>query len=111
MVKIVNSHPGSIFYSALPYALNGIDTSIINFIITIHGLRELECPYDEVVWDYTHGLKNKLKVFLKNYVFKSYFLDKVKSNFEKIAVKKNVKIFTVSNHSKYSILSFFSDYR
>ncbi|TYW93596.1 glycosyltransferase family 1 protein, partial [Klebsiella pneumoniae] len=54
LVKIVNSHPGSIFYSALPYALNGIDTSIINFIITIHGLRELECPYDEVVWDYTH---------------------------------------------------------
>ncbi|MFY0195271.1 glycosyltransferase family 4 protein [Raoultella planticola] len=107
MVKFVNSHPGSKFYSALPYSLNGIDTSIIKFIITIHGLRELECPHDEIVWDYTHGLKNKIKVLLKNYILKKHFLNKTKNNFERLAVRDNIKIFTVSNHSKYSILSFF----
>ncbi|MEF3108398.1 glycosyltransferase [Raoultella sp. WB_B2P2-3] len=107
LVKVVNSYPGSKFYSALPYGLNGIDTSIVNFVITIHGLRELECPYDDVIWDYTHGLKNKLKIVLKYYVFKKYFMNKTKRNFGKLAAKDNIKIFTVSNHSKYSILTFF----
>ncbi len=97
-----------IFYSAMPYELYNLPTEDTHFIMTVHGLREIECPYDDVQWKYTFGLIPKIKLLIKRTIFKNHTQKKYLSLFERLLTKKNISIVTVSEHTKYSILSNFS---
>lgn len=96
----------SLLYTPL-YSLNYlplINTSV-NCIVTIHGLRSIECFTD----------KNEKKYFFKPIhlirYYKRLLTERVKHNsfkqYENVLDRSNVTIVTVSNHSKYSIKAHF----
>lgn len=75
---------------------------------TIHGLRELEMPFDMFFFKYKHTWKELVK-----YTIKKFFHSSFKENYHKkfIARYKNSSfhMITVSNHSKYAIYSYFPE--
>jgi glycosyltransferase involved in cell wall biosynthesis len=94
------------FYSALldesiPWPLDTCEV-----ITTVHGLRSLEMPLDKIALAYDTKLKNKIKNFIKLYVMPKQYLEKVYNGYKRFFTGK-MKIITVSQHSKASILSFF----
>ena len=107
LVSLVNSNRFSTFYSALPYHLYDIDTSNVQFIMTVHGLREIECSYDPVQWHYRKGMMSKLKLLIKRALFRNKEWNTYYDRFGRLLNKKNIKIITVSEHSKYSMLCFY----
>ncbi|EPO5772678.1 glycosyltransferase [Pluralibacter gergoviae] len=107
MMEIINNGNYSRFYSALPYGLNKINTSKIKFMMTIHGLREMECYYDSILWSYTKRIKDKAKGVIKFFIFRKLYEQKAAKAFEPLFRYDNATILTVSKHSKYSILSLF----
>ena len=68
--------------------------------ITIHGLRKLEMNKDKYEFYYSSGIKSFLKTLLKRtFVYNlltNHYLDEYKFLIE----NKNVRVVTVSNHSK-----------
>ncbi|CAI0815795.1 glycosyltransferase [Serratia liquefaciens] len=107
LISLVNSNRFSKFYSALPYHLYDIDTSNVQFIMTVHGLREIECSYDPVQWHYRSGLSSKLKLLIKRALFRNKEWDTYYNRFGRLLNKNKIKIITVSEHSKYSMLCFY----
>ncbi|WP_434583977.1 glycosyltransferase family 4 protein [Klebsiella sp. R390] len=107
IVEFVNTTQPTYYYSALPYEQSGIDTKNTIFLMTIHGLREIECPSDIIELSYVSSLQTKLKVFIKNVFFPSRNRKKYKKKFDELLNKENVRIITVSEHTKYSLCSVF----
>ncbi|HAV2277242.1 TPA: glycosyltransferase family 4 protein [Serratia marcescens] len=110
LYKYIEAVEPRVFYSAMPYQLHELPTAHTHFIMTVHGLREIECPYDNVQWAYTAGVVSRLKLFIKAFVLKNYTIKKYISIFERLLTKKNITVITVSEHTKYSILSNFSEF-
>ncbi|MCM4471754.1 glycosyltransferase family 1 protein, partial [Escherichia coli] len=80
------------------------------FIGTIHGLREIECPGDFYEYKYRKGIISVTKAIIRSLVIpKCVRVRRVKENISKIFAYKNLKIITVSQHSKYSILANFPE--
>ena len=75
--------------------------------ITIHGLRKLEMNKDKYEFYYSSGIKSFLKTLLKRtFVYNlltNHYLDEYKFLIE----NKNVRVVTVSNHSKSSICYYY----
>lgn len=96
------------FYSALPYHYQDLETHGKDFILTLHGLRTLECPSDK----YEYFYRKEGVSFIKGFIKWLIITDKKRqlneySNIKKLISKPSVKILTVSKHSKYSILANF----
>lgn len=94
------------FYSALlderiPWPLD-----IAENITTVHGLRSLEMPIDNIIYFYELRLKEKIKSWLKLNILSKKYFNKVKKGYERFFTGK-FKIITVSQHSKASIINFF----
>ena len=96
------------FYSALPFDISFNFSDVFqcdcDVIGTIHGLRELETKMNFNALKYMPSkgewLKNLIKIVLGNYVhLKKY------RYYGKLL--KRMKVVTVSNHSKYSIKSYY----
>ncbi|NDV60291.1 glycosyltransferase [Bacteroides sp. 519] len=97
------------FYSALPYKYQDFDIYSVTFIIVMHGIRPIELPWDYYRFKYISGF---LKRFIYYFISQFKFLQEIKrkrhiKNTSKLLSKKNIKIVTVSNHSKYSLLYFY----
>lgn len=106
---LINSGDYHTLYSALPYELySNIDTRNIRFVYTIHGLRELEVPYSSQQWRYSLNWK-RIVEWLWGMLLTKHFLNATTKRLEKLFSKPNSVIITISNHSKYSILNFFSN--
>lgn len=80
----------------------------IPIYITIHGLRKLEMNRDKYEHYYSYGIKSFLKALLKRtFVFNlltGYYLNEYKA----LINHQNVRIVTVSNHSRNSICYYYS---
>lgn len=100
VLEIVKQNNITQIYSALPGNLK----APCRIIGTIHGLRQLELQFDWNLFLYKKSMRYILS-FIKNKLFrKSYcrhFINKYGNS--------DFNIITVSNHSKYSILSYFPD--
>lgn len=107
IVDFINMTKPTYYYSALPYEQSGIDTKNTIFLMTIHGLREIEYPSDMIELSYVSSLQNKLKVFVKNVFFPNRNRVKYKKKFDELLNKENIRIITVSEHTKYSLCSVF----
>ena len=79
----------------------------IRYIITWHGLRELEMPWNYIILSYANNFKRKIKVLLRFIMKKHYAKNILNKSSQK---KENVEILTVSEHSKASILNFFPQF-
>lgn len=111
--EMLQNHKIDRFYSPLIKPSLGWNLDFCEVILTIHGLRDLEKPFDIVKKNYCSTFKDK-KNFLRDFAKTLFFEDKFESNLIKGSsvnkfIKPNVKIVTVSNHSKYSLLSFFPE--
>ena len=96
------------FYSALPYMYKNVDfTKIKESIVTIHGLRPIELPFDFYEYKYANNPIEFFKSFLKiifYYLYKKMLKYNFTSLFRNLA---NTKIIAVSEHTKYSICTFY----
>lgn len=98
---IVDKYQIDTVYSALP-SNDVLELRCCRVIATLHGLRNLETPIDSFFFRYSTSFKEKVKFFLRKYAghiweknaFKRYF-------------NKHTEIVTVSEHSRYALLSYF----
>ena len=104
--SIVSDHRINRFYSPLPINVQKIEGC--DAIGTLHGLRELETPADFFFWRYKHSLKEYLK-FLFRIIFPCWYSQRTKEKLFKRYFASGIKVVTVSNHSKYSIRSYYPE--
>jgi glycosyltransferase involved in cell wall biosynthesis len=110
--EIVEKENIDVFYS--PIETTNILHQILvkRYIVTFHGPRGLEMPYDDIIENYyqEHGLKGRIKKFIKHIV-KDYLAKRnykrSKARLDIIVNAKKVEYITVSEHSKYSIINFY----
>lgn len=105
--KIIIDNNYGFFYSAIPYYYGNLNMQNCHFIMTIHGLRDIECPNDETEIMYRTGVVSVLKLKIRNLFFKERKEKRSYNGVNKLLSLKKKTIITDSEHSKYSILSFF----
>lgn len=104
--KIISTGGYTKFYSALPYRYHS-NVFGCHSVFTVHGLRDLEMPSDSYEWKYSSGLFELIKIMIKRILPRYYKRIQLKRLSSLVMPKnKNVRIITVSQHSKYSLLSF-----
>ena len=104
--SVISSGGYSLFYSALPYRYHSNVFECYS-VFTVHGLRDLEMPSDSLEWRYSSGLVNFIKIMIKRMMPDFYKRIQLKRLASLVLGKnKNIRIVTVSQHSKYSLLSF-----
>jgi hypothetical protein len=112
--KLLLNKSFDVFYSALPYSYKDIVIpKKTKIIFTIHGLRDLEYPADKYESKYKKlGIKEAIKHILFLFFPAWWKQNRIKSrisNYNRLfSLTPNQTIITVSNHSKYAILYFFS---
>lgn len=104
---VIYEHAFEIFYSALPYSYTNIEWKNILFVGTIHGLRPLEMYSDEMESTYSCSLYEQLKIVLKRTILKRYISNKYYKSFRKLFENEKFVFIAVSEHTKYSLCSFF----
>jgi glycosyltransferase involved in cell wall biosynthesis len=104
--KIISDGGYSLFYSALPYRYYS-NYFKCHSVFTVHGLRDLEMPSDSYEWRYSSGIIGLIKIMIKRFLPGFYKRIQLKRLASLVTGNnKNVRIITVSQHSKYSLLSF-----
>lgn len=98
---------GNIIYTPLIFQKHIDLPNNILLLGTIHGLRSLELTNDKLMTLYPHkGLKNYFRTVILRYV-PTFFENKNRKFINSILNRQNTEIYTVSYHSKYSLLTFF----
>lgn len=80
-----------------------------NFVVTIHGLRSLEMMTDEMETEYATSFRMWLKAKMKSSIFGRMVYQRNYSWYKNLLDTPNVRVLTVSNHSKYSIKCYYPD--
>jgi glycosyltransferase involved in cell wall biosynthesis len=94
-------------YSAIPTAI--AMQSQCEVYGTIHDLRFLECPYDSIYFSYcSESFLNRLKFYIKSKL-QSLSTKKIAQSYRSNYFDTKMKIITVSEHSKYEMLSYFPE--
>jgi glycosyltransferase involved in cell wall biosynthesis len=109
--KIVEELSVQRFFSALPLGIivNGFNElleSNTEVYVTIHGLRSLETSVPIDALTYLPSIKGKIKLIIKK-LFEKNFFSRDFLRFKDLL--KKTKVVAVSNHTKYSIISFFPE--
>lgn len=94
-------------YSAMPYPFQDFNVESCRFIMTIHGLRELEIPTDKYEIYFRDSTQSKIKYLIRTLFFSKKHNNKFYNKYAKLLKIKNKQVITVSEHSKYSILNFY----
>lgn len=108
LISTLKSMNCTTFYSAMPYLYGSLDFTGINFIGTIHGLRDLEIQSDEYIYIYENTILGRLKAFIKRcYLYKRFSFKRNYARFRNLFDNKSFRFVVVSNHTKYSVLTYF----
>ena len=83
--------------------------SNIPILVTVHGLRALEMNRDKYEIMYETSLAGRLKAIIKQTPLYNLLWRKYYNSYKNIFDGKNIKYITVSEHSKYSILSHYPE--
>jgi glycosyltransferase involved in cell wall biosynthesis len=98
------------FYTALPFSVIAykfnelLNQQACQLYVTIHGLRTLETAFPFDALAYISSPKEKLKMFAKKLLNQKLF-KRDKERYQSLL--NNTNVIAVSNHTKYSIASFF----
>ncbi|HFQ4982562.1 TPA: glycosyltransferase [Vibrio vulnificus] len=96
------------FYSAIPYRYGMLKTYEKKIVMTIHGIRDIECYGDETEIKYRNKIISKVKLNVKNILFSGKRKrNAAKDNILNLISKNNISIITDSEHSKYSLITNF----
>lgn len=93
-------------YSALPGKLALLRCCEV--IGTIHGMRDFETPFDSIFFQYKNSLKEYIKFILKH-CFPDIFHKWKHRKYVEYYINSPFKLITVSEHSKYALLSYFPE--
>jgi len=104
--KILNSNYDR-FFSGLPYLFDDFDFENTKFFMSILGLRTLEMLSFKEQLPYQKSFSLKFKNLTYEYFFKKRISKNIKKSYLKLLNIKNKHLFTISNHSLYSIINFF----
>lgn len=103
-----------VFYTGMPYQYHaGMIPENVYKICTFHGMRAVECPHDQYEYLYLSSVKNRAKEHVRNLLkysrigYEKNRRDGLKNYKECIGCFD--KIVTDSEHSKYTILNYFSE--
>lgn len=109
LLQCIKDNEVGVFYSPLfNKSYKQIQNQNIPIIITIHGLRNLEMNRDKTEVLYARSLRDKVKAWLKQTFYYNHLLKKYWEEKKWLLENENVHIITVSNHSKNSILYYYS---
>ena len=106
ILDIITNGKYSLIYSPI---IGKILSEEIVYISTLHGLRRIEMPNDWMQLRYGDNNILSLLHFFFRMTFPSYSRKHKQKKVLNTLSKSNVKFVTVSNHSKYSILSTFPE--
>ena len=101
--ELINKENIDVFYTPL---YTDINILVKKYIVTWHGVRILEMPYNKISLYYAKKMKEKIKLKLFPFM-KDYFFEKNKKVYDKLAYIKNAEYITDSEHSKHSIINFY----
>lgn len=105
--QIIENQNIDIFYTALPEIHHNTKIENCIFAGTIHGPRSLEMYIDSTAWHYAKSVRDKI-IFLIRYIFKKQLLKyRVHKVWGKLFFNPCFKFITVSEHSRFSVASFF----
>ena len=106
--KLANIDTYDVFFSAHPYEYGNYSGST-KLIGVIHGIRTIELPWDRYKYKFYQGsLKRQLaKVLGRCNWFIDYWRNKHIKKMKQLLSVRNAEFITVSNHSKYALLTFF----
>lgn len=79
----------------------------VPIVVTIHGLRMLELGRDKYEYIYAKSIKRKIASFIKQTPYHNLLFSKYYKRYQRLFTYNLATIITVSNHSKYSIQSFY----
>lgn len=79
----------------------------IDFVLTIHGLRSLEMYTDKNEILYSSSLRDALKAYIKKTPLGKKQYNIYYNRYKNVLYAPNVRVITVSNHTKYSIRAFY----
>jgi len=105
LASIVEENKITTVYSPLPYRFSDVKLNNTRFIGTIHGLRDLELIDSRTRILYTSNYLEKIKIYVK-ILFPNIGNRKKINYYNKLINQNKFEFITVSNHSKYSILSY-----
>lgn len=108
--QIIDKENIDTFYTSLARNESMWKFEVPEYIITYHGIREIEIPIDPIAFKYASGLKEKLIVLIKRLFWNSYFKKKYYNNYKQQLQNKTAYI-TITEHSKASLISFFPELR
>jgi len=100
--NLVEKESIDIFYTPIYNHKKEWQISVKRYIVTWHGVRNLEMPYDNIALNYTKDIKNIMKFLMKD-----YYLRRKKAQDYMLINMKNAEYITVSEHSKHSIIGFY----
>lgn len=108
--SIIKTCHFKIYYSPLPVIEDYSDLGC-RVRCTIHGPRALELKYDRMMWGYkTISVAAIIKFLIKNYTPSIGYRHAYKS-YEDILTLDNYDFTMVSNHSKYSLISYLPSFK
>lgn len=108
LYELISNGNYDVFYSALPYEYTDYKCKA-KLIGVIHGLRDCELPWDIYRYKYYEKTSERLvRYFVSNcQIAQNYLKNKHIAQKRKLLEISNSSFITVSNHSKYALLSFF----
>lgn len=104
--SLLESDRFSVLYSALPYELGRLDLERCRSVITIHGLRFVECPRDVEERRYVSGMRDRLRVAYKT-LFPESYRRRQAAKFSRLFRQAHASMDVVvdSQYTKYSLLA------
>lgn len=110
LYKLIKDREFDIFYSALPYEYSDYNLDV-QFKGVIHGLRNIEMPWDNYKHKHIKGLPKKIIGYLisKSNLLIEFIRRRNISKIKSLIHNPYFSFITVSEHSKYSIKLFFPE--
>lgn len=96
-----------VYYSALVFSPISVPAKT-RFVGTIHGLREIEMPHDKELLKYKMSAYQRFRSTV-TYMLGNWWKNILLKRTRKILLNPRFEYVTVSEHTKYSILSYFPE--
>lgn len=107
LYKVIDEYNIDIYYSSILTYISDFKKMKCLIVGTFHGVRPLEMYFDSTAFNYASTLKEKI-IFAIKYVAQKQIKTRIKIQYyNPLFNNKNFRFVTVSQHSKYSILSSF----
>ncbi len=103
--NIIKDYSIQRLYSGLPYSFYDLELDEVEFYYSMLGLRRIEMPSDKYEIIYAKTWRERAEYIYKQ-LFSKSIINRRKKRFERLLkMPQTKKIFTISQHTKYSLLT------